>query len=395
MRTLVTLSFTLVVTATAGFAPTRAESTVMFTGLSDLTGGSFESEAWGVSPDGSTVVGRSSSASGDEAFRWTSAEGMIGLGDLPGGISSSRAWDSSTDGSVIAGVGSSASGGEAFRWTAGGGMVGLGDLPGDVFFSEGLGISADGAVVVGESRSASGAQAFRWTSGGGMVGLGDLPGGSFNSQSWSSSHDGSVVVGCGTSFSDLCGEAFRWTAGGGMVGLGDLPGGSFYSQAYDVSADGSVVVGSGYSASGKEAFRWDVGADGIAHTPDDVMIGLGDLAGGIFSSQAYAISADGSVVVGRGNSASGDEAFIWDATNGVRELHQVLVDLGLDLSGWTLTEATAISDDGLTMVGYGTNPSGNTEAWIATIPEPSTALLVALGLVGIAAGRRRAVARSD
>ena len=37
--------------------------------------------------------------------------------------------------------------------------------------------------------------------------------------------------------------------------------------------------------------------------------GLGDLGSGSFSSQAWGISADGSVVVGNGNAASGTEAF--------------------------------------------------------------------------------------
>jgi len=38
--------------------------------------------------------------------------------------------------------------------------------------------------------------------------------------------------------------------------LGDLPGGEFYSEAHAVSADGSVVVGYSGSALGSEAFRW-------------------------------------------------------------------------------------------------------------------------------------------
>jgi probable HAF family extracellular repeat protein len=63
--------------------PAQAAS---FQGLGDLSGGSFYSYANGVSADGSVVVGRGSSANGNEAFRWTQGTGMVGLGDLSGGI---------------------------------------------------------------------------------------------------------------------------------------------------------------------------------------------------------------------------------------------------------------------------------------------------------------------
>ncbi len=42
-----------------------------------------------------------------------------------------------------------------------------------------------------------------------------------------------------------------------FIPLGDLPGGTFFSLANGVSADGSVVVGRGTSALGSEAFIWD------------------------------------------------------------------------------------------------------------------------------------------
>jgi probable HAF family extracellular repeat protein len=128
----------------------------------------------------------------------------------------------------------------------------------------------------------------------------------------------------------------------------------------------------GSSASGTEAFRW---------TSDSGMVGLGDLTGGDFSSQAHAVSADGSVVVGRGKSDSGYEAFIWDDTNGMQSLKDILVNdfgLALQLTDWTLTEAWGISGDGLTIVGTGKNPGGCNEAWIATIPEPATIFLLGL-----------------
>ncbi len=52
---------------------------------------------------------------------------------------------------IVGGAAISASGREAFRWTSGGGMVGLGDLPGGESDSEANGVSADGSVVVGYS----------------------------------------------------------------------------------------------------------------------------------------------------------------------------------------------------------------------------------------------------
>ena len=167
-----------------------------------------------------------------------------------------------------------------------------------------------------------------------------------------------------------------------MVGLGDLPGGPFTSQAIGISADGSTVVGSSFSAPGGQAFRWTSGGG---------MVGLGDLPGGIFLSSAWAVSADGSVVVGEsGGSTSGQEAFVWNSSRGMKSLREVLVNLAVGpvLSGWTLTRAQAISDDGLTIVGFGNNPSGQREAWIAVIPEPSTSLLLGLGIAGLAVLRR-------
>jgi hypothetical protein len=52
----------------------------------------------------------------------------------------------------------------------------------------------------------------------------------------------------------------------------------------------------------------------------------------------------------------------------MRDLQKVFAeDYGLDLTGWRLTRASAISGDGDTIAGYGVNPDGNTEAWIAHI----------------------------
>lgn len=100
------------------------------------------------------------------------------------------------------------------------------------------------------------------------------------------------------------------------------------------------------------------------------------------------VSADGTIVVGVGNSASGSEAFIWDSVNGMRSLQSVLTeDFGLDLTGWTLNEALGVSNNGLTIVGRGINPNGFLEAWIATVPEPCAFAFLASG--GLVLTRRR------
>ena len=317
-----------------------------------------------VSADGLVVVGRNNFG-GSEAFRWTAAEGLVGLGDLPGGTVFSEALAVSADGSVIVGRSVSDSGSEAFRWTQATGMVGLGDLSGGIFFSQASGVSADGSVVVGWSTSGSGTEAFRWQTGV-MVGLGDLPGGSFWSEAHGVSASGSVIVGRATSASGT--EAFRWRLGH-MKGLDDLPGGSFASNAFGLSATiGSYVVGGSSSGAGSEAFRW---------TSTNGMVGLGDLPGGYFAainSTALAVSADGSVVVGRGETGDTndpqDAAFIWDATNEIRNLKSVLIDdFGLNINNWRLTRATGISDDGLTIVGYGLDLS-SIRGWVATLGGP-------------------------
>jgi len=267
-------------------------------------------------------------------------------------------------------------------------MVGLGDLSG---VSDAFDVSADGSVVVGTATSGTGQEATRWTSSEGMVGLGDLSGGALFAYSTAATPDASTIVGIGSSASGT--EAFRWTSSGGMVGLGGLPGGIFFSTGNGVSSDGSIVVGQSFTALGSEAFRW---------TSADGMVGLGELPGEGFNSVAIDVSADGSTVVGIGNSSLGDEAFIWTQGDGMQILQDVLEnDYGLDLTGWLLRQAFSISSDEMVIAGWGDNPNGQREAWVANlrsdivvppVPEPGTLALFGIGLAGIAFMRRRRAA---
>lgn len=350
--------FTSLILIVAVMSTASITNAMSITGLGSLPGGSSFSRAQGISGDGSTVVGFASSSNGSEAFLWTQAGGMVGLGDLDGGSFQSDASGVSTDGTIVVGEGRTAVNDEAFSWTQSGGMVGLGDLPGISTVSRANDVSSDGSAVAGDGYGSNGPEAFRWTQSDGMTGLGDLPGGIFHSKAQGISADGSIVVGYSSATSGW--EAFLWTESGGMLGLGDLPGGSSSSLARGVSADGSTVVGHSEGTNGSEAFVW---------TQSGGMVGLGDLPSGSFASLAWAVSGDGSTVVGYGNGANGSEAFVWDASNGMRSLKTVLEDGGVDMTGWTLTEARGVSDDGQTIVGYGTH-NGNAEAFVAIIADP-------------------------
>jgi uncharacterized protein (TIGR03382 family) len=356
--------------------------------LGFLPGGLPLSIASDVSADGSTVVGTAqlNETGGDTfvPFRWTPGGGMVPI-DMP--VPWAHAEAVSGDGSTVAvwGPPSVSSFGGGYRWTEAG-SVDLG------FFRDGpthpYDVSDDGEKVVGSSSQVW-EEAFLWTEAGGMTHLGSPPYTGPQSRAHAISGDGSSVVGLRwTIAAGDQGEAFRWTAAEGMVGLGFLPGGDA-SQAFGVSEDGSVIVGQAARladcgitvACDYEAFRWTA-ADGV--------VGLGTLPGFDYSV-ALDTSADGSIVVGSSSDAVEDDAaFIWDADHGIRSLQQLLIDLGIDLTGWRLRTASAISADGTTIVGGGINPDGNHEGFVAVIPEPgSTPMLVAGVTALVALGRRR------
>ncbi len=342
------------------------------------------SQGLGLSAGGQVSVGSSLLTGGiagqSGAFRWTEEEGMISAFDIAGASSTAAA--ASSDGSLIVGSADfgafSPLGAQAYVFSTLTGTRLLGDFPSNpagVPRSFARAISGDGAVVVGNGTSSSGNEAFIYSiAAGTFTGLGALATGTnFSSWAYGVNADGSVVVGSTYSAPGQL-QAFRWTAAGGITGLPFLAtpvGTTRYAQAEAVSSDGSVVIGesrSTASGNGLEAFRW---------TAASGTVGLGDLLGGAFQSWAYAMTPDGSVLVGRATidgpsgpfgGGSAPRAFIWDAARGMRDLQQVLIDAGVNLSGWSLQEARGISADGRTITGTATNPDGQTEAWLATLP---------------------------
>jgi probable HAF family extracellular repeat protein len=337
-----TIGFAFVISATW---PARGAEFDLFTGLGTL--GGTTSNPNGISADGTVVVGESRIANGiTHAFRWSGGV-MTDLGTL-GGFSS-WATQTSADGAVVVGYAdTAASNTHAFRWS-GGVMTDLGTLGGST--SMGFAVSANGAIVAGQSNIVGDAatHAFRYSNGV-MTDLGTL-GGSF-STAFGISADGSVVVGRST-IANGEHRPFRWS-NGVMTDLGTF--GGTYSSANGVSADGSVVVGySGLASGGYRAFRWSNG----------VMANLGTANGGT-NSYGTAVSADGSVVVGASNTTSNSayRAMRWTAATGMRLIGDLLTASGVNTTGWVLTVANGVSGDGSVIAGTGTNPSGNTEAWI-------------------------------
>ena len=123
----------------------------------------------------------------------------------------------------------------------------------------------------------------------------------------------------------------------------------------------SLTLAKADSGSGVEAFRWTA--------REQMMIGLDDLPGGVFESHALAVSADGSTILGWGKSENGQEAFVWTKTVGMQRLQSWLRAHGVEVpDGWVLTSAAGISDDRTAIGGFGFNPEGDKEAWLARLP---------------------------
>lgn len=239
-------------------------------------------------------------------------------------------------------------------------------------------LSADGSTAVGTAEGLSISQAVRWTLATGTVNIGPITGlpisDGVSRISYGVSTDGGVVVGVGeavysTNPVQTTFLPFRWTQATGAVGL--LDNGQFYlpqigAGASDTSADGSVVVG--YAGAG--VWRW------TAATGFSLVLNPPSTPGTFYPH----VSSDGSTVAYR--------HLLWTATGGEVPLTTALTNAGCNFSGWTNIFATDVSGDGRSLCGYGTNPTGQTEAWYATIPAPGAAPILALAAF-VAQRRRR------
>jgi probable HAF family extracellular repeat protein len=368
------LSLLTALTASASLADVPT-----FWGVGDLAGSTYKSEMFAISADGTTAVGSSEGGNGREAVRWTSGGGLVGMGVLYPLDPDSEATGVSSDGSVIVGTSRVDTGDRAFRWTSGGGMLQLGTLscPDVDPSTSAQGVSSDGLGTVGIAAWCSGSSGTLngalWGGGGtGITDLGDLAGGPGDfSSAEGADADASIVVGIAAAASGQ-NEGFWWD--GSIHELPGHAGAMERSGARATSADGSIIVGyantSTIDTGDLEATVWT----GAGYT---TLTLLGALPGAPSpSSDAMAITSDGSIVVGRARNADyEDVAFLWDSSGGMRELkHVIEQEYGLDIGGWELRAATGISDIGpegeFSVVGVGRNPNGFTEGFVVYLASP-------------------------
>ena len=205
------------------------------------------------------IVGISETTGGIKPFRWTPQSGLQPLPNMPPRLRA-EVYGVSSDGSVLVGrawlTGIERTRGWAYRWTETDGFMNLEPPRGDDYYvgSTATALSADGRVVVGDSVFNGTRQAFRWTKESGMVALGTLPGETY-SEARALSGDGLVVVGQSGS------RPFIWDQRRGLrdlqkvlesdYGLSEGLGGWKLTAVNAMSADGLVLVGEGVNPSGK------------------------------------------------------------------------------------------------------------------------------------------------
>ncbi len=210
-------------------------------------------------------------------------------------------------------------------------------------------------------------------------------------------------------------ERAYWSDTGGTAnaGVNLIPGfdddplvGTHKAQGYGISRDGDTVVGMAHDptfaaprVNGWTPFVYKISTNTLIKSPL-----LPDTTS---TSTFYAVSGDGKIAVGNNygtiDGVNRDRGVFYDMRDAnpanwqLYDVKAYFAGLGVDMSHWvSVGRVYSVSADGLDMAGEGLwdadgNPDTTTDrvtrGFIATIPEPATMMLLALG--GLALIRRR------
>lgn len=234
--------------------------TETWTSLGGIGGssGSSTSSAWGISQDGTSIVGLGwVNAGSAHAIQWTAATGMVDLGSTVSG-SSSRANACNSDGSVVVGWQDSTTGfRQAAIWVNG--VQELLTHPNSGLASEASCVSFDGNFVGGGGNSNNNYQAWRYSPNTGIEDIGPPPVGGWRGATTGMSDDGSTLVGFYRPWPAPAtqGQGFIYKDGVGLTDLNQAASdqgidtqGRTLALPLAVSGDGTTVVGIADDGSG-------------------------------------------------------------------------------------------------------------------------------------------------
>ncbi len=321
--------------------------------------------ALGINADGTVVVGSAGPFLARFPVRWTvNPQPSVSAIGLPAGFDTGIAVYVSDDGDALVGWRQQGLAITPFRWNNPGPTVAL-PVPAGWTNVRANAISPDGGFAVGTASPTFGvSRAIRWVGVQQPELLEMLP---LATESGGRDADGAGAI-YGVMAIAGVNYMVRWSPSGtGVTVLAGLPTGGPASgpvaTPMRVSLDGTRIAG----------YTEELGTVPVVGHPwlwtRAGFTPIPNLPGATRCIPA-GLAEDGSMVVGSCEyGLTGPAAgFVWTPGGGTREISQVLSALGASFAGWSVN-GVGMSRDGRSLIGGGTNPAGQSESWLARLPE--------------------------